>query len=203
MVLSTLWMGFFPILFQELDEIPGMGGGLLLVSWVLMVVVTALSSRGPSDAFMMSLCGLALILVFWSRHVNVYRRLGAPLAALWGVLLAGTSMLGASKGVAFATVMVLPLGLFAIPIIETSLSVLSAAFSPKPLGNMLFYRRFVSGGMSHPGAVFAVCSTCALCGVSMAILQMELMNLPSLVLLLRSEERRVGKECRSRWSPYH
>ena len=25
----------------------------------------------------------------------------------------------------------------------------------------------------------------------------------SSVLLLRSEERRVGKECRSRWSPYH
>ena len=24
-----------------------------------------------------------------------------------------------------------------------------------------------------------------------------------LVYLLRSEERRVGKECRSRWSPYH
>ena len=22
-------------------------------------------------------------------------------------------------------------------------------------------------------------------------------------VLLRSEERRVGKECRSRWSPYH
>ena len=25
----------------------------------------------------------------------------------------------------------------------------------------------------------------------------------SYILLLRSEERRVGKECRSRWSPYH
>ena len=25
----------------------------------------------------------------------------------------------------------------------------------------------------------------------------------SLTNLLRSEERRVGKECRSRWSPYH
>ena len=25
----------------------------------------------------------------------------------------------------------------------------------------------------------------------------------SIVHLLRSEERRVGKECRSRWSPYH
>ena len=23
------------------------------------------------------------------------------------------------------------------------------------------------------------------------------------VLVIRSEERRVGKECRSRWSPYH
>ena len=27
--------------------------------------------------------------------------------------------------------------------------------------------------------------------------------LPELKLLMRSEERRVGKECRSRWSPYH
>src|SRR5256885_10626975 len=25
----------------------------------------------------------------------------------------------------------------------------------------------------------------------------------ALLLLIRSEERRVGKECRSRWSPYH
>ena len=24
-----------------------------------------------------------------------------------------------------------------------------------------------------------------------------------ILILLRSEERRVGKECRSRWSPYH
>ena len=27
--------------------------------------------------------------------------------------------------------------------------------------------------------------------------------LPEGVELIRSEERRVGKECRSRWSPYH
>ena len=25
----------------------------------------------------------------------------------------------------------------------------------------------------------------------------------ALAVFLRSEERRVGKECRSRWSPYH
>ena len=28
-------------------------------------------------------------------------------------------------------------------------------------------------------------------------------NLRLVVALARSEERRVGKECRSRWSPYH
>src|SRR3712207_9286494 len=27
--------------------------------------------------------------------------------------------------------------------------------------------------------------------------------IPSFLTLTRSEERRVGKECRSRWSPYH
>ena len=31
----------------------------------------------------------------------------------------------------------------------------------------------------------------------------QIKNLGHSVELLRSEERRVGKECRSRWSPYH
>ena len=30
-----------------------------------------------------------------------------------------------------------------------------------------------------------------------------LTNIDELLALLRSEEHRVGKECRSRWSPYH
>ena len=30
-----------------------------------------------------------------------------------------------------------------------------------------------------------------------------LANLIEYQIVLRSEERRVGKECRSRWSPYH
>ena len=35
--------------------------------------------------------------------------------------------------------------------------------------------------------------------------EMSVLNLASLLLeeIGRSEERRVGKECRSRWSPYH
>src|SRR2546430_3086772 len=36
--------------------------------------------------------------------------------------------------------------------------------------------------------------------LSFAILHVSDMNLASFA---RSEERRVGKECRSRWSPYH
>lgn len=183
-LLSTLWIGLFPILFQAFDEIPGMGGCMLLVSWVLLAVVTAISSRGVSEAVAMSICGVALILVFWSRHVDPYRRLGAPLAALWGTLLAGASMLGASKGVAFSTVMILPLGLFAIPILETSLSVLSAAFSPKPLGSMIVYRKLVVNGISHPGAVFIVTGICALCGVSIATLQIGFFDFVSLALAL-------------------
>ena len=33
--------------------------------------------------------------------------------------------------------------------------------------------------------------------------QVRLVLLPDIQTYSRSEERRVGKECRSRWSPYH
>ena len=34
-------------------------------------------------------------------------------------------------------------------------------------------------------------------------LKKSMENVEITVLTMRSEERRVGKECRSRWSPYH
>ena len=37
--------------------------------------------------------------------------------------------------------------------------------------------------------------------ILMPVLMIGLMVAPALIM--RSEERRVGKECRSRWSPYH
>src|SRR3712207_9006534 len=40
-----------------------------------------------------------------------------------------------------------------------------------------------------------------LCAVSRRV--SPLVTLEVEALMLRSEERRVGKECRSRWSPYH
>src|ERR1041385_5162578 len=35
------------------------------------------------------------------------------------------------------------------------------------------------------------------------LLDLKMPGLDGLATLQRSEERRVGKECRSRWSPYH
>ena len=40
-------------------------------------------------------------------------------------------------------------------------------------------------------------------GQDLEILYRELGVLPAPLFDTRSEERRVGKECRSRWSPYH
>src|SRR2546429_9347699 len=35
------------------------------------------------------------------------------------------------------------------------------------------------------------------------VVQLERVGVEGELVLVRSEERRVGKECRSRWSPYH
>ena len=40
-------------------------------------------------------------------------------------------------------------------------------------------------------------------GLAKLALDNEAADLEAFSALLRSEERRVGKECRSRWSPYH
>src|SRR5258705_380425 len=39
-------------------------------------------------------------------------------------------------------------------------------------------------------------------GLSIGVHLLNLLTIPAIVMV-RSEERRVGKECRSRWSPYH
>src|SRR2546430_16947514 len=49
---------------------------------------------------------------------------------------------------------------------------------------------------------FAVCGRLQLGNALRGDLAVQLIEL-AVVAALRSEERRVGKECRSRWSPYH
>ena len=39
--------------------------------------------------------------------------------------------------------------------------------------------------------------------ISSPVVKESIINNSDCKILLRSEERRVGKECRSRWSPYH
>ena len=39
--------------------------------------------------------------------------------------------------------------------------------------------------------------------IAQGALVADLLGLPFVYIAERSEERRVGKECRSRWSPYH
>ena len=50
-------------------------------------------------------------------------------------------------------------------------------------------------------ALFA--AFCAVCSQLTIPIQPVPITLGTFAVLLRSEERRVGKECRSRWSPYH
>ena len=59
-------------------------------------------------------------------------------------------------------------------------------------------------GISFPGEVFGALLTAHEKYVPTNIVKItQTMIRAGLIVCLRSEERRVGKECRSRWSPYH
>lgn len=187
LAISTLWVGIFPILFQEIDEIPGMCGLLLTVSWTLVSAVILTATQSLQEASQICLAGLVLLVVFWSRHVHAYRRLTEPLTALWGTLFAGVTIFGVSKGITFYTLALLPLGVFALPIAETLLSVMSAAISPKPTGNLILYKKLVTRGMDHASAIHTVVFICAVTGCLVALLQSGLRGffvlLPSILVI--------------------
>ncbi len=171
---TTLWVGLFPLLLQELDRIPGMAGHLLALVWSLTTGLTVISSQELPDALTLSAGALALLAAFWSRHGQMYRQLGLPLASLWGTLIAGTSMLGVSKGVAFSTLMLLPLALFAIPLVETSLHVVSRVLAVDVSeSDRGFYQRLVRRGVDHPSSVRAMTFVSAALGLGAGALQLH------------------------------
>ena len=68
------------------------------------------------------------------------------------------------------------------------------------------------GGLTLPGALYGGgCFLLGCCGSPMLAVYLGLFGSSFLgftkpfilITTIRSEERRVGKECRSRWSPYH
>ncbi len=186
-LITAIWVSAFPVLLQELDNIPGMAGHLLAVSFSLLLAATVFSGQNLQDAFFMSVSGLLFLGVFWSRHGHMYRRMGEALAAMWGVLVAGTSVLGVSKGITFGTLMILPLGLFAIPIMEASLNFMHRAFSSKTSNAAVLYSKLIGKGLDHPSAVRFITSLCALGGSAVAISQLghplSMMLVASLAIL--------------------
>src|SRR5258708_6884192 len=69
---------------------------------------------------------------------------------------------------------------------------------PEPEPNLKFIVRVTPDIPFRPtiGEIIFCVIAAPICGVAMA-------KVPALSISNRSEERRVGKECRSRWSPYH
>lgn len=171
-LLTALWVAVFPVLIEELDHIPGMSGHLLAVTFSLCLAVTFFSGQDLSEAFLVAFSALLLLAVFWSRHGHMYRQLGLPLSAFWGIIVAGTSLLGVSKGITFSTLLILPLGLFAIPMLETSLHFASLALSLQPRGARKLYRGLIQKGVDHPSAVHLITVLCFAIGAVISIFQL-------------------------------
>ncbi len=171
-VATALWVTVFPLLFQRLDGIPGLAGHLLGVSFSLALLISSISGQSIGEGFLMSLAGLAFTAVFWSRLGHNYRQLGKPLATFWGILVAGTSLMGVTKGVTFTALMVIPMGLYALPLAEASINIMSQAVPLGKWGRVSIYHRMIDKGMDHPKAVKFVTFLCLAIGSSVSFLQL-------------------------------
>ena len=63
--------------------------------------------------------------------------------------------------------------------------------------------RILNGELKPEDRIRSVRELGAALGVNPNTIMRSYEQLQNDGILLRSEERRVGKECRSRWSPYH
>ena len=79
--------------------------------------------------------------------------------------------------------------------------VLEKIFMIVALCEALFFVLFIMAGDDDRYKV--MCMTGVVVAGATAVIMTAATLLAQLKIVLRSEERRVGKECRSRWSPYH
>jgi N-acetylglucosaminyldiphosphoundecaprenol N-acetyl-beta-D-mannosaminyltransferase len=164
-IVTSLWFAIFPLIVQQLDGILGLAGHILAVTFSLMLISVALAARGMQDAFFMSFTGLLLLGAFWSRFSNLYRQAGRAMSAFWGTMVAGTAILGVSKGIVFSSMLYLSLGLFAIPLAEGSLHLVSLVLTDASPGTERLYRRLIRRGWDHPDAVRLIAWLCAFLGL--------------------------------------
>ena len=166
LVAGTIWFSFFPFIFRYIDEIPGLTGHVLAVTFVLMMSACIATGSGE---FFMSFAGMMLLAAFWSRFGNMYRQAGKALSSMWGFLVAGTSIMSTTKGIVFSTVLFLSLGLFAIPAAEILISSVKNIItdSDSDSGGKI-YGDMLREGVAHPEAVQSVAGLCALTSMAAA-----------------------------------
>ena len=168
-IVGTVWFSFFPFIFRYLDEIPGLVGHVLAVTFVLMLAACIVTGAG---AFFMTFAGLFLIVAFWSRFGNLYRQSGRAMASMWGIIVAGTAFISNTKGIILSTVLFLSLGLFAIPVTEIFFNFVREIFTDnevkeKSSGEKI-YSHMLSDGLEHGEAVQSVAGLCALTSIAAA-----------------------------------
>ena len=167
-IAGTAWFSFFPFIFRYLDEVPGLVGHVLAVTFVLMLSACIVTRAG--DLFM-AWAGVMLVVAFWSRFGNMYRQAGKALASMWGFLVAGTAIIGRSKGIVLSTVLFLSLGLFAIPALEIFFAFVKSILidnPPERYSGGRIYRHMLDGGIEHPEAVQSVAGLCAITSLATA-----------------------------------
>ena len=165
-IVGTVWFSFFPFIFRYLDEIPGLVGHVLAVTFVLMLAACIATGAG---AFFMAFAGLFLIVAFWSRFGNLYRQSGRAMASMWGIIVAGTAFISNTKGIILSTVLFLSLGLFAIPVTEIFFNFVREIFTdseaPEQNSGEKIYSKMLNDGVEHPEAVQSVAGLCALTSI--------------------------------------
>ena len=131
---------------------------------------------------------------------------GAVMQGLFRNPLADPGLLGISSGAALAVALTIVMPLSLPPILALYGHMISAFAGSLAISAIVFaLSRFGHGGLSR--LLLAGIAINALCGAAVGVLTYvsddQQLRQFSLWSMGRSEERRVGKECRSRWSPYH
>ena len=110
---------------------------------------------------------------------------------LIAVLVVGTSRLGAKRWIDLGPLALQPSEFSKLFLIFTFSSYLINNYSDRYTGFKAMFMSFL-----HIFPIFFLIAIEPDLGTSLVIILIY-------GILCRSEERRVGKECRSRWSPYH